>query len=116
MKSLSELRPSTQKTYAFISAFIRERAYSPSTRDIRDGVPLSSTSVSVYHRDQLVKAGLIGYTPDRARSIERSGSITITLTFWDHDADYIREEFGDNPESAIMDRLKQEVGVGGYGT
>lgn len=113
--TLSQLRPSTRKTYEYICEFIRERGYSPSTREIRDGVPLSSTSVSVYHRDQLVKAGLIGYTQDRARSIELSGSIRLTLTFWDDDAQYIREKFGDISGAELVRELRNEEAVANWG-
>ena len=114
MTSLSALRPSTQKTYRFIVDYITEKGYSPSTRDIRDGVPLSSTSVAVYHRDQLVKHRLLGYTQDRARSIELYGS--LTLRFWGDEADFIRKKFGEHPELAVIDMLKREVGVMEYGT
>lgn len=109
MKQLAELRPSTRRTYGYICDFIREKGYSPSTQEIMDGVPLSSKSVAVYHRDQLVKHRLLGYTPDRARSIEIYGS--LMLTFWGEDADFIRKEFGRSPELAVIDALKQALGV-----
>ncbi len=110
MRALSELRPSTRKTYNFIVSFIRDRGYSPSTREIRDGVPLSSTSVSVYHRDQLVRRGLLTHDPNRTRGIGIAGS--LTLTFYGEDAHFIREQFGESPgcELAIINWLRQPVG------
>ena len=114
MKPLSELRPSTRKTYHFIVNYMRENGYAPSTRDIRDGVPLSSTSVASYHRDQLAANNLLSYDPDRARSITLVGE--LTLTFYGSDAAFILRCFGENPELAVIDALKQEVGVMEYGT
>ena len=102
--TLAKLRPSTIRTYAFISEFILERGYSPSTREIKEGVPLSSKSVSVYHRNQLIKAGLLTYDSGRARSIELSGS--LTLTFHGDDAQYMREYFGDVSGSQLVEILR----------
>lgn len=112
--TFDQLRPSTQRTYRFITKFIGHKGYSPSTREIRDGVPLSSTSVSVYHRDQLVKCGLLTHDPKRTRGIGIAGS--LTLTFYGDDADFIRKEFGEHPELAVINWLKQEVGVMEHGS
>lgn len=54
-------RPSEnrEKILAFIQNFIRENGYSPSVREIGDGVGLKSTSSVHYQLDQLQKAGLL---------------------------------------------------------
>ncbi|KKN78112.1 hypothetical protein LCGC14_0353390 [marine sediment metagenome] len=105
--ALNDLNPSMKKTYAFICDFIKQNGYSPSTRDIKKGIPLSSVSVVVYHRDKLVKHGLISYTPERVRSIELCGS--LTLTFTGDDVEFIRDEFGSDPEAAIIQTLREYV-------
>lgn len=107
--TLSTLRPSTIRTYNFINDFIQERGYSPSTNEIKEGVPLSSKSVSVYHRDQLIRAGLLTYEPGRRRSIELAGS--FTLNFHNEDARYMREKFGDVTASELVRLLRNEEAV-----
>ncbi len=108
MKPLSEYRPSIQASFRFIDIFIRERGYGPSIREIMDGCNLSSTSVATYHRDELAKGGLITYVEGRDRSIALAGA--LTLTFYGLDADFIREQFGEQPELALINWLRQPVG------
>ena len=43
----------------FIRSFWLARGYAPSVREIRDGVPLSSTSVVDYHLRRLERRGLV---------------------------------------------------------
>lgn len=109
MKTLSDFRPSIQKTFRFIEGFIKENGYGPSLREMMNGRNLSSTSVATYHRDQLCEAGLLTYDEGRDRSIALAGS--VTLTYYGDDAKYLREEFGKTPEVGVMDLLRQEVGV-----
>ena len=107
MKPLSEFRPNIQESYHFIVRFIKENGYGPSVREIQFGGNLSSPSVALYHRDALIKGGLITYDEGRDRSIKLVG--TVTLTFYGVDADYIRKEFGESPgrELAVINWLRQ---------
>lgn len=111
---LDQLKPTTRKTYNFITKFIALKGYAPTIREIRDGIEVSSTSVASYHRDILVRKGLITFDPERTRSIEIAGA--ITLTFYGDDAKYLRKEFGETPELGVMDLLRQEVGVIEHGS
>ena len=54
-------RPSNnrERILAFIQGFIRENGYSPSVREIGDGVGLKSTSSVHYQLAQLQRAGLL---------------------------------------------------------
>lgn len=115
-KPLSEYRPSIQASYFFINEFISERGYGPTIREIQAGGNLSSTSVAHYHRDQLIKGGFITYDPGRDRSIALVGA--LTLTFYGEDAHFIHEQFGESPgcELAVINWLKQEVGVMEHGS
>lgn len=114
MKPLSEYRPSIQASYRFINGFIGEHGFGPTIREIQDDSNLSSPSVAKYHRDQLIKGGLITYDPGRDRSISLVGA--LTLTFYGDDADFIRENFGEDSEVAVLDQLKHPMGVMEYGT
>ncbi len=106
-KPLSEYRPSIQASYRFINDFIREHGFGPTVREIQFGGNLSSPSVALYHRDALIKGGLITYDEGRDRSIKLVGA--VTLTFYGVDADYIRKKFGESPgrELAVMNWLRQ---------
>lgn len=108
MKPLSEYRPSIQASYFFINEFISERGYGPTIREIKSGCNLSSTSVASYHRDQLIKGGFITYDEGRDRSIALCGA--LTLIFYGLDADFIRDHFGERPELAVINWLRQPVG------
>jgi repressor LexA len=54
---------------SFVETFIKTHGYSPSIRDIKTGLRISSTCVVSYHLVKLKKLGLINYTPNIARSI-----------------------------------------------
>lgn len=114
MNALEQLKPSFRKTFFFIVDYMKMHGYGPTTQDISDGVPLSSKSVAMYHRDKLVDKGFLTFDPDRARSISIVGS--LTLIFYGSDAAFIRETFGEHSELAVIDQLRQEVGVMEYGT
>lgn len=58
------------EVYEFIKTFIAERGYSPSLRDIRDGLGLSSVSAVAEHVDNLVRLGALRKSPGSARSLE----------------------------------------------
>ena len=109
MKTLSDYRPSIQKSYHYINGFIKENGFGPTIREITKANNLSSTSVASYHRDELIKGGLLSYDRGRDRSIALVGA--VTLTFYGVDADYIREEFGESPgcELAVINWLRQPV-------
>ncbi len=112
-KPLSEYRPSIQRSYLFINDFISERGFGPTIREIKSDGNLSSTSVAVYHRDQLIKGGLITYDPGRDRSIALAGA--ITLTFFGIDADYIRDKFGHISGAELVRELRNEEAVASWG-
>lgn len=113
MKSLSEYRPSIQNSYFFINEFISERGFGPTIREIKAAGNLSSTSVASYHRDQLIKGGFITYDERRDRSIALAGA--LTLTFYDVDADYIRDKFGGISGADLVRELRNEEAVASWG-
>ena len=61
-------KETSRQVLAFIRRSIRENGYSPTLREICDGLDISSTSVAAYHIELLVKQGLI----TRKRGIPRS--------------------------------------------
>jgi SOS-response transcriptional repressor LexA len=63
------MRDKDYEVYEFIAEFIKKHGYSPSTREIRDGTSLTSTSTVNHSRDMLVKERWIDFTPRTARSI-----------------------------------------------
>lgn len=113
MKPLSEYRPSIQRSYLFINEFISERGFGPTIREIKFAGNLSSTSVAVYHRDQLIKGGLISYDPNRDRSIALVGA--LTLTFSGIDAAYIHERFAITTGAELVRELRNEEAVASWG-
>lgn len=64
-------QPNTTKMriLSFISEFCKTNGYSPTIREIRDGVGLKSTGNVQQHLDQLLDDGLICHHPNRIRSI-----------------------------------------------
>ena len=107
MKSISDFRPSMQKSYWFINEFVTERGYGPTIREIQTACNLSSTSVAHYHREALIKGGLLTYIEGHERSTALAG--TLTLTFYGEDAAFIRDEFGSDPEAGIIQTLRETV-------
>jgi len=62
----AKLLPSDTLVYMFIENFWRVNYYSPTVREIVDGVGLSSTSVANYSVQKLKKRGLLRDTKCRA--------------------------------------------------
>ena len=58
------------EVYEFIKTFISENNYSPSLRDIRAGLGLSSVSAVAEHVDNLVALGALKKSPGAACSLE----------------------------------------------
>ena len=56
--------------YDFIREFIEENGYSPSYRDIMNGLGLSSVSAVAEHVENLVALGALRKAPGAARSLE----------------------------------------------
>lgn len=54
----------------YISEFIEKNGYSPSLRDIRTGLGLSSVSAVAEHVENLVRLGALKKVPGAARSLE----------------------------------------------
>lgn len=53
----------------YIRAFSRMNGFSPTVREIQDGVGLASTAAVQYHLEKLRDAGVITWIPGRARTI-----------------------------------------------
>lgn len=54
---------------SFIKEFISKKQYSPSVRDVMNGLGIKSTSVTYYHLKKLRDLGLIDFKDNIARSI-----------------------------------------------
>ena len=65
-----------ERLLEYIRAFMTERGYPPTVRDIVQGCKVSSTSVVDYNLKLLAKAGYIRRTPDISRGIELIGGET----------------------------------------
>jgi repressor LexA len=65
-----DLSPKQQKIYEFILAFVEERDYPPSIRDIQAACAISSTSVVDYNLKALERLGLIRRDREISRAIE----------------------------------------------
>lgn len=59
--------------YEFIVKFMMEHQYSPTVREIGDGVGLRSASSILWHLLVLKEAGLIDYEPSQSRTIRLMG-------------------------------------------
>lgn len=109
-----QLGKTTQKTYHYIVKFISEQGHGPTIREIRSGLGFNSTSTPSYHRDLLADNGFITFDKEKPRSIQIVGSLSVT--FFDSDAAFIRDHFGDRPVQTMMDVLRGEVGVMEHGS
>lgn len=67
----------TTEVLGFISGFIDSMGYSPSTREIADGVGLSSNMTANYHVHKLAAVGLIEYQPNCPRTIRLVGDAHV---------------------------------------
>jgi len=65
----SALTKKQRKTLDFISTFIEQRGYSPSYREIANGLKLSSVATIAQHIDTLVAKGLLVKGNNSARSL-----------------------------------------------
>jgi repressor LexA len=64
------LKEKTIAVYDFIDRFIEERGYSPSIRDVCEGMAFSSTNGARYHLDVLERGGYLRRNRNLARAIE----------------------------------------------
>lgn len=67
-KSREAVSRLTSQVYDFILAYCRENAFSPSYREIQDGVGICSLSTVKRHVDRLIASGALVGCPNRARS------------------------------------------------
>lgn len=58
-----------ERIYVFVRDFIADHGYSPSYREIADGVGLRSTSTVLYHLDVLAKDGRVDYVRHSPRTV-----------------------------------------------
>jgi repressor LexA len=63
-----------EQAYQFVVEFIHEHGYSPSFREIADGVGINSTRTVSRYLTQLRDRGLVEWTPNIARSLRVKGS------------------------------------------
>ena len=89
-----------EEIYKFIVMFVMENQYSPSVREICEGVGLKSTSSVYSHMDRLKKEGRIDYNPTSPRTITIPGYKFMKIE---------KTEKGDIllPRSEILDRVKR---------
>ena len=66
---MQELSRMQQKIYDYIAAFIQEKGYPPSVREIGDAVGLKSPSTVHFHLKHLEEAGVIEKTANKGRAI-----------------------------------------------
>lgn len=58
----------------FIRKFIEQHGYSPTYREIKDGLGIASLGSVVQYINDLIQRGLITKTPNSSRSIEITGA------------------------------------------
>lgn len=58
-----------QQIYDFIAAYIKDNNFSPSMREITEGVGLQSTSTVKGHLDRLQRDGYLDFEPSKPRTI-----------------------------------------------
>lgn len=58
-----------KEVYFYIAGYVEQNGYSPSIREIVDGLSLSSTSVAAWHLKKLKEAGCVVYDSHKARTI-----------------------------------------------
>lgn len=75
MEYLFETKGETtrQRIYDFIVDFITSKGYSPSVREICDGIGMNSTATVSYHLDILEKLGKIKTEINKTRTISIPG-------------------------------------------
>ena len=61
------------KILAFIDAYIKEHGFSPTMREIGEGVGINSTSHVSYWIDRLVEQGRVTKVPNISRSVRVVG-------------------------------------------
>jgi len=66
---MGELSAKQQQILDFITAFIEEKGYAPSVRDVAQGCDISSSSVAQYHLNILEREGYIRRDREISRSI-----------------------------------------------
>jgi len=69
---METLTPKRKQILDFVAAFIRERGYAPSVRDVAVGADMASSNAAHFHLDILEKQGYI----KRARDISRGIALT----------------------------------------
>ena len=68
-----------RETYQFIERYIDRNGYSPTVREVRLGLNLSSTSVANARIERLAQHGWIVRTPGIARSIRLTRGKKVTV-------------------------------------
>lgn len=69
----AKMKKTVEKVYEFIIQFIMANNYSPTVREIGDGIGLKSTSSVYCHLNKLKRKGKINYIPESPRTITVPG-------------------------------------------
>lgn len=64
------MRKRRHHIYNFIATYIEENSYSPSMREITEGVGLQSVSTVKGHLDRMQRDGYLEYEPTKPRTIK----------------------------------------------
>jgi len=70
---METLTPKRKQILDFIAAFIKEKGYSPSVRDIAGGTAMASSNAAQFQLDALERQGFIRRARDLSRSIALTG-------------------------------------------
>lgn len=73
VKGNDDISPATLKIYGYITRFMLKKNYSPTTREIADGLHYASTSTVHRHLEKLKDLNLICYEETKPRTITIPG-------------------------------------------
>lgn len=62
----------TDALYKFIVQYIEDNGRPPTLREMAAAIGTSSTGVATYHRDKLIRAGLLEHEPEISRGLKVS--------------------------------------------
>ena len=89
----------------FIIRYIEGNSVPPTVKEIQVGTETSSTSVVDYALGQLQTKGRLYRRPGMSRGILLSRN-TATFVFTGEEAESLREVYGDDPKTAILEHVE----------